>query len=271
MKNITHFFIKKEVIIPIITIIISIILIKILSKLVKKVLMKDKDKNSIIIKKRNTIVTLLVNIITYIILLIGILIILSNWGIDVSGIITSLGVVGIIAGLALQDALKDIIAGCNIILDNYFIVGDIIEINGFTGEVIQFGLKTTKIRSISNGNVMTISNREITKVINISEKDAKIFITIPAPYEEKLERVEKVIKKICDKIDEKEKLQNHTKYLGINKLADSSVEYYIQVESSGEKQYQIKRDIYVIIKETFEEEGLSIPYNQIEVHEHDRK
>ena len=49
----------------------------------------------------------------------------------------------------LQDALKDIIMGCNIILDNYFVVGDIVTYNGFTGEVVEFGLKNTKISPIT--------------------------------------------------------------------------------------------------------------------------
>ena len=83
----------------------------------------------------------------------------------------------LIPGLAMCNALKDIIGGVNIILENYFIVGDMIEYNGFTGEVINFGFKCTKLRNWNN-EIMTISNRNINDIVNLSQSKAAILINI---------------------------------------------------------------------------------------------
>ena len=66
-------------------------------------------------------------------------------------------------------------------MDNYFVVGDIITCNGFTGTVVEFGLKTTKIKS-ADGITMIISNREITKIENMSYKDVCAICGVKEAY-----------------------------------------------------------------------------------------
>lgn len=102
-------------------------------------------------------------------MLVSLLIILSFFGIDTKSLVASLGVVGVALGLALQDTLKDIIGGISLILENYLAVGDIITYNDFTGEVIELGLRTTRIKKAS-GEVMIIANRNIDTIINASQK-----------------------------------------------------------------------------------------------------
>ena len=103
------------------------------------------------------------------------------FGVDTSSFIAGLGVASVVIGLALQDALKDIIGGINIILDNFYVVGDYVKYGDFTGQVISFGLKSTKIKDF-NGNVMVVSNRNIDEIINLSQDKHVILLNIPTCY-----------------------------------------------------------------------------------------
>ena len=239
--------------VPVVTICITIVIINFSSKLVKKLI--NKNSNNFEIKKRNTIVSLIENIVKYILVIIALLIILSAWGINISALITGLGIAGVVGGLAIQDALKDIIMGCNIIMDNYFIVG----------EVVEFGLKNTKIKAF-DGTVLVIANRQISEIINLSQKDQSIFIKIPTAYEETEENVAKVLNKVCKKIKDFKEATKEGEYLGVDELNSSSVDYLIKVHCKAGDQYSLKRKVLALIKNEFDSNGLKIPYAQIEVH-----
>ena len=67
-----------------------------------------------------------------------------------------------------------------------------VKYNNFSGEVIELSLKCTKIKSF-DGEVLTIANRNVVEIINLSQKEAHVMISIPVAYEENIEDVEKVI------------------------------------------------------------------------------
>ena len=111
--------------------------------------------------------------------------ILNLYGINTTSIIASLGVASLVIGLAFQDIIKDFLAGIFIIFDNEYAVGDTVEINGFKGEVISLGLKTTKIKAYT-GEVKALSNSSFTEVINYSLNHSNILMYIPISYETKI-------------------------------------------------------------------------------------
>ena len=74
------------------------------------------------------------------------------YGVNVNSLVAGLGLVSVVVGLAIQDPLKDIITGVNIITDDYFSLGDVIKVDDVEGKVVQLGVRTTKIKDIANGN-----------------------------------------------------------------------------------------------------------------------
>ena len=135
----------KEVVAPVLIIFFSVILYKIIERIIKKAFaIRVRKTNQ---KRQETLVSIINNVIKYFIIIVALLMILDVFGIDTKTLVTSLGVVGLVAGLAVQDLLKDFISGMSIIFENQFYVGDTIEVNGFKGEVIHLGLKTTKLKS----------------------------------------------------------------------------------------------------------------------------
>ena len=139
-------------------------------------------------------------------------------GVNITAMVAGAGIFGIIFGFTIQDALKDVIKGFDIIADSYYKVGDVIRVDKYTGVVLAIGIKTTKLEDIYEKNIVSISNRNIEKVEVLSHM---INIDIPLPYELTLKDAEKTIKYIASEIKKIEKVEN-VEYRGVNDFADYS-------------------------------------------------
>lgn len=258
------FITKKEVYGLLIILIAAYVLNIIFNKVVDKIM--AKSKNELNRKRKKTVIELIKNIKKYALIIIALIFILDLYGVNVSSLVASLGVASALGALAFQDTFKDIISGAAIIMDNYYIVGDYVKYNGFYGQVIQLGLKSTKIMDF-DGQVLTVANRNISEIINLSQKTSSALIEIPTAYEEKTEKVEKVLAEVVEEIKTWPTVDaKDTAYLGITSLGDSSVLYGIRYYCSPGKVAQYKRDALKLIKEKYDENDIKIPYNQLEVH-----
>ncbi len=266
MKYLNKIFktiLTKKVIATIITIAIAYILIKIFNKVISKILITGRDKFEI--KRRKSIIKLFQSIFKYLIGIISILIILDFFGIDTKSLVASLGVVGVVLGLALQDTVKDFISGISLILENYLQVGDIVTYNNFTGEVIELGLRTTKIKQ-NDGQVLIVANRNIDTIINSSQKTAHLLLTIPTAYEENESKIAEILTNVISKAIKEKIILEDSKYLGIDNLGAHSVDYLINIHCDQSNRYPIRREILKRVKTAYDEHNIKIPYNQIEVH-----
>ena len=186
---------------------------------------------------------LLKNITKYTVIIFLILAILTVYGVDVTSVLTGLGIVGVVLGLALQDLAKDIIVGFSIIFENQYAIGDTISINGFKGEVIFLGLKTTKIKNYE-GQVKIVANRNATEVINYSMENSLAIVDIDVSYEEDNEKVEKVLTELATELTKTlPKLKGKVELLGIQELASSSVKYRMIAPTVSMEHYEIERKI----------------------------
>ena len=227
------------------------------------VLKKKTNIDILNTKKSQTSIKMIRSIIKYVLIVITTLIVLQVNGVNVTSMLAGVGIIGIVIGFAIQDALKDIIKGLDIIMDNYYRVGDVIKYNDITGRVLAIGLKTTKVEDMYTLNIVSISNRNIDQVEIVSNL---INIDIPLPYETKLEKAENVINDIVNKIKEIEKVEK-CEYRGVNDFGDSAIKYQIKVYCNPLKKIQIRRDSLRVILEVLEKNKISIPYNKIDVHQ----
>ena len=244
-------------------ILFSILLYILLKKIITKIVLKQAKKNSN--KKTLTMVTILANVSKYIIIIIDLLMILDMIGIDTKALLTSIGVVGIVSGLALQDLLKDIIAGTAILTEEQFRVGDNIKIGDFRGDVISLGLKTTKIKSYT-GEVKIISNRNITEVTNYSVPSSKCILDIQISYEEDIEKIKKVLNSICNKLKKEEDyICGNVELLGVEALTDDSITLRVVAQTKQDKNIPFKRLFLEEIVKEFKKQDIKIPYPKMEV------
>lgn len=246
----------------IVTIIISVVIYNIFVGMVNSRIYNGKIK-FLSSKKGKTYFKMLRSLIRYIFIIITCLIIFRIFGINITSMLAGVGIIGIIIGFAIQDALKDVIKGIDIISDNYYHVGDVIKYGDITGKVLAIGLKTTKVEDIYSLNIVSISNRNIELVEVVSNL---INIDIPIPYEVEVSDAEKAILDIVDSVKEHENV-NNCEYRGINELADSSIKYQIKVYCNPTLKVQIRRDVLRYIVLGLRKYKISIPYNQIDVHQ----
>lgn len=264
LEKILDFILKKEVIGPVIVLLVAVIGYKIFKKILRKFI--DLRSNKLDAKRRNTIFYLFKSIIKIVIFAVSILVILEIYGFNTASIITSLSVIGVVVGLAFQDLIKDFIAGITIVLEGQYRVGDIIEINNFKGEVIYLGLKSTKIKA-ATGEIMIMSNHLITDVINYSLSDSLAIVDIDVAYESDLEKVEKVLNKLCGRLSkELPKLKGDVTLLGINSLEQSAVRYRMTVPTEPMEHFEIQRMMRKEIRVELDKHGIKIPYNQVVMH-----
>ena len=261
MDKLLNSIFENKLILSIIVIVISIIIYGIFSKIVMRGQKSQKIKGKLD-NRKTTYIRLLSSIIRYAFIIITLLIVLQINGVNITSMLAGVGILSVVIGLAVQDALKDIIMGANIITDNYFAVGDVIKYKEIEGKVIAFGLKTTKIQDIATGNIISITNRSITEAEKLSNK---LYLNIPASYEVPGANIDKISNNIVNKIKETEHVQD-CKYLGLSDFKDSNLDYKLEITYNPEYKYKVRRAAIQAIKEELDKNSIEIPYMQIDVH-----
>lgn len=247
---------------PFVYVLVGLFLYLVVNSVINKLTAKHKSTRGRD-KRKDTIIDLSKNIFKYIIVILIILQILKLYGVDTTSIIASIGVFAAVIGLAFQDILKDVLAGASIIFDNKYAVGDVVQINGFTGTVIEFGLRTTKIKAFS-GEVKSISNSSFSEVINYNLSDADLFIKLNVAYDTDMKKLEDVLLDIKEDILKIDNVRDYS-LLGIDELGDSSIVYMVDVKCKAMSGVPIKRKILRMVKDRFDKEGINIPYTTVDI------
>jgi len=254
----------KEVVGPILIVLVSFVIYLVLKSIINNVFRirsKYIDK-----RKTKTINGLINNLIKYFIVVVDIVMILDIFGIDTKTLIASLGVVGIVAGLAVQDTLKDFVAGMSIILENQYRVGDTITIKGFRGEVISLGIKSTRIRSLT-GEIMIVPNHLIEEVINHSLEKSVAVVDIPVSYGTNVDKLEKVLSELFDELNGSiTGLKSEIRILGLQSYDDSSITYRVCVDTIPMEHLRVERELKRAIKIALDKNHIEIPFPQVVVH-----
>jgi len=253
---------EMNIIQSILVVVISLFIYRIIVHLIVK-----GEENSKVSNKLNnrskTYIRLMKSVIRYVFIIVTVLVLLQINGINVSSMLAGVGIVSVILGLAVQDALKDMIRGFNILSDSYFKVGDVVQFNDIIGKVEVLGLKTTKIKDTVTNDIISIANRNIEEIKLLSEF---IFVEAPYPYELELSRTEEISRKIAKRIEEYEYVKK-AEYVGVIELADSSVRHHFKIACNPEFRTATKRFANGCILKVFEEEGIAVPFNQLDVHQ----
>lgn len=240
------------------------IIIRIVKNRIKYIFgIKRKDPFT---KKQETLIKLLQNIFKYVAWFVIVISILGLYGIETSAFLTSAGVLGVAIGFGSQDLVKDVIAGFFIIFEEQFSIGDIIEVDGFKGEAIDIGLKTTRIQSWT-GEVKIVPNGNISNVINYTLSNSVAIVDVGISYETDISKMEDIlIPRLNDLSKEIDNLLGEIQYLGVQALDDSAVVIRLIVETKAMQHFAIERKLRKEIKQLFDETDINIPYPQLVIH-----
>jgi small-conductance mechanosensitive channel len=188
---------------------------------------------------------------------------LENLGIDVTSLVTGLGVSGIAVALAAQKILGDLFASLSIMFDKPFVVGDFIIIDTLMGTVERIGLKTTRLRSLS-GEQLVIANNDLlaSRIKNYKRmQERRIVFSIGVTYQtpaEKLRQIPQIIRELIEAEDEARLDRSHFSSYGDSSLNFETV-YYV-----SRPEYNVYMDIQQRINlglyERFAQEGIEFAY-----------
>ncbi|MFP4697429.1 MAG: mechanosensitive ion channel family protein [Eubacteriales bacterium] len=247
-------------IVSLIVLLIGLKLIKYTVKLTKKLLDKYQVEGSV-----NTFLVSLLSVILKIILVIFVASIL---GAPVTSFVAILGTAGLAIGLALQGSLSNFAGGVLILILKPFKVGDYIkeDANGNEGiveaiDIFYTTLKTldNKVVVIPNGN---LSNNSIT---NYSKKETRrVDLTVGVGYKDDLSKVKEALQDVVNK--HPLILTDPESSVSVSELGDSSVNFLILVWCKTEDYWTVKSELTEQVKKRFDEEGINIPYPQMDVH-----
>ncbi|MEA3304403.1 MAG: mechanosensitive ion channel family protein [Patescibacteria group bacterium] len=188
----------------------------------------------------------------------GILLILSNLGVEITSLVASLGIGGIAIAFALQNVLSDIFASFTLFFDKPFQVGDYILVGSDSGVVQKIGMKSTRIQTLQ-GEEMIISNQELTnaRVQNFKRMEKRrIVFSLGLTYDttaEKLKKAKEIVKDIINTDTQTELGRVHFKSFGDFSL-NFEIVYYVLTRDYN-VYMDIQERINLEIKQQFEKEG----------------
>lgn len=195
--------------------------------------------------------------------ILAVLLILSNYGVNVTSIVASLGIGGLAIALAVQNILSDIFSSFSIFIDKPFQIGDFIVVGTDMGTVQKIGLKTTRIKTL-RGEELIISNKELTsaRVQNYKRMERRrVEFNLGVVYgtdTKKLAKIPGLIESIITKVDGLTFSRCHFK-----SYEDSSLNYETVyfVETASYEQYMDKNQaINLAIYQAFEKEKIEFAY-----------
>ncbi len=231
-------------------------------KLIKKGVAKFFDKVNFD-RALETFVENITGIVLWIILLV---IILANLGVDVSGMIAGLGIMGFIVGFALKDTLGNLASGIFILFHKPFKIGDWVKIGGVVGGVERVGVAACILRS-PDGVKITIPNSKIwgDTIQNYTGNSIrKIFnLEVGISYSDDIGKAIKVIEDLLKK--DKRVLKDPKPQIVVKSLGDNSVNIAVRPAINKKDYWGVYFDTIRAIKEEFDKNKISIPFPQRDV------
>lgn len=213
--------------------------------------------------KRQAAIKRVSNLLRAAILTITALVVLQINGINVSSILASLGIAGALAGLAWQDMFKDLIQGARILSDGMLKVGDYVVFKDKEYQIVDFSMRTTRMKSLLNNDVLVVCNREIT---SISKMSGEFYISLGLSYSDDSDRIDEVLTDCAKEIKELKRISK-CEYLGLREFDDSSIRYQFLFKCSPGHKYSNYRAAMRIIRKKLVEAEIEIPFNQLDIHE----
>ncbi|MDX1811326.1 MAG: mechanosensitive ion channel [Gammaproteobacteria bacterium] len=247
-----------NIVFALITFIVGRIVAKIVVNVIGKILRRTKMEE--------ILVEFVSSIVNAALMLFVVIASLNQLGVDTTSLIALLGAAGLAVGLALQGSLQNFAAGVMLLIFRPFKAGDFIEAGGVAGIVETISIFTTKMRTGDNKEVI-VPNGSIFggNITNFSARDTRrIDMVFGIGYDADIKKAKDIMQKL---IDEDERiLKDPAPLIAVSELADSSVNFVVRPWVNSGDFWAVKFDLTERIKLAFDENGISIPFPQMDVH-----
>jgi small conductance mechanosensitive channel len=251
----------KNIILFVVTIVAFVILSSILGKATYKAVAKIKGASELL-------KDFLVNVVHKVTFLIGIVVALSMLEINIGPFLAAIGAAGFVLGFALQGTLSNFAAGLMILLYRPYDIGDFVNVAGISGTVSAMTLVSTTLK-LPDNQVVVVPNGSIWGgiITNVTGSDTRrVDLVFGISYDDDVAKAQGILEKI---------VKEHPLVLGspepvirLHELADSSVNFICRPWTKTSDYWTVYWDITRQVKEQFDQNSVSIPFPQRDVHVH---
>lgn len=200
------------------------------------------------------------------------LLVLGELNINLAPLLAGAGVVGIAIGFGAQSVVGDFLSGTFMLIEDQYGVGDVIEVEGVTGEVENISLRTTKLRDLA-GTVWHIPNGTIRRVGNHSQLWSSAVVDVSVGYETDLREAIELMNSVADGLWRETHPVNgdgdiieDPAVLGVQSLDDSGITLRLVAKTEPSAQWRVQRELRLRLKEAFDNAGIEIPFPHRVVH-----
>ena len=258
--------ILEQWIIPYGTKILLAVAIYIFGKLLARILSNLLGKIVLTSSKDEMLQSFVSSISYFLFLLIVVIASLSQLGINTSSLVALIGAAGLAVGLALQNSLQNFAAGVMILIFKPFKKGDFIEAGGTGGKVEQMGLLMLELRTGDNKTILVPNGKVFAdSITNYSRNETRrIDLILDISYESDIEKAKAAVSKVL--ANEENVLKDPEPVIGVGNLAASSVQLFVRPWVQTSNYFSTQIALLEKIKIEFDNAGISIPYNQLDIH-----
>lgn len=198
----------------------------------------------------------------------GVLVALSQLGVEITPVLAGLGVASFILGFALQETLSNFASGMLILAYRPFDVGDVVNAGGVAGRVDAMTLVSTTILTFDNQRLIVPNSKIWGDVITnvTAERIRRVDLTFGIGYGDDIEHAERVLREIVE--THPKVLETPEPLIRLHELGDSSVNFVVRPWSTTVDYWDVYWDLTREVKRRFDAEGISIPFPQRDVHLH---
>ena len=222
-------------------------------------------------KENKASLTFFSKIIKTIVYIIAVFIIISEFGYNLNGIVTGLGLGSVVIALAAQDIAKSLLAGAVILLDKPFEIGDFVKVKDFSGTVENIKFRSTRLRLI-DGSLLNVPNEVLmTETIdNFNKMPKRRFDTnLELMLDTKLDKVEKIVKMFKEELEKIDGVIEGSCEVHFNTITDNGMNVFIYLYTNiiAYNEYlSLRQKINLKIMELLEKEGISLAYKSQDIY-----
>lgn len=249
---------STKIVLAVAIFIIGKYLARIVSRLIGKAILASSDDEML-----QSFVT---SIAYFLLLLISVIVSLSQLGINTNSLVALIGAAGLAVGLALQNSLQNFAAGVMILIFKPFKRGDYIEAGGASGKVEKMGLMMLELRTGDNKTVLVPNGKTFSdKITNYSSNSTRrVDFIFDIGYDADIANAKAIIARILEEDDRVLKTPEPT--IAVSALAASSVQIIVRPWVNSEDYWNVHYAVTEQVKIEFDKAGISIPFNQLDIH-----
>lgn len=245
-------------------IIIMIVAIKLAGFIANRIVRPFRSgKNEEVQKRADTLGSLIRYVLVFTTLIVALIMVLGEFGIEIGPILAAAGVVGIAVGFGAQQLVQDVISGFFILMEDQIRVGDVVVIGDKGGLVEKVNLRMVILRDLA-GNVHYIRNGNIDIVTNMTKEFSRYVFNVGVAYREDIDEVIAVMKEVHAELREdpdfKDDIIEDLEVLGLDKFDDSAVVIKARTTTKPIRQWKVGREYNRRLKKAFDQRNIEIPF-----------